>query len=207
MIDGKLIIDLNCCLKIIVFDREEIMNKLYLIQKLNGRKKQLIQLSVDIFVYLVVVLSMLIIRPSFDNALTARTVILQAVIGLFVLFLVRLSCGIYRRTNKGIGAKLYFDYFCSDVISMLLVIIAQRILFYTDRIEVLTIATISLLSLALTLLFRYMNYLKMMNSIDLTELIPFSPPDISELEIKEVEDTLRSGWITTGPKTKKLNRD
>lgn len=34
--------------------------------------------------------------------------------------------------------------------------------------------------------------------------IAFSPPDISEEEIKEVIDTLRSGWITTGPKVKKL---
>lgn len=36
--------------------------------------------------------------------------------------------------------------------------------------------------------------------------IAFSPPDISELEIKEVAETLRSGWITTGPKTKELER-
>lgn len=32
--------------------------------------------------------------------------------------------------------------------------------------------------------------------------IPFSPPDISEVEINEVINTLKSGWITTGPKTK-----
>ena len=32
--------------------------------------------------------------------------------------------------------------------------------------------------------------------------IPFSPPDITQEEIDEVVDTLRSGWITTGPKTK-----
>jgi dTDP-4-amino-4,6-dideoxygalactose transaminase len=32
--------------------------------------------------------------------------------------------------------------------------------------------------------------------------IPFSPPDITRLEIEEVVDTLTSGWITTGPKTK-----
>lgn len=32
--------------------------------------------------------------------------------------------------------------------------------------------------------------------------IPFSPPDISAAEIDEVIDTLKSGWITTGPKTK-----
>lgn len=34
--------------------------------------------------------------------------------------------------------------------------------------------------------------------------IKFSPPDISELEICEVAEALRSGWITTGPRTKKL---
>lgn len=34
--------------------------------------------------------------------------------------------------------------------------------------------------------------------------ISFSPPDISELEIAEVVEALRSGWITTGPRTKKL---
>lgn len=37
--------------------------------------------------------------------------------------------------------------------------------------------------------------------------IPFSPPDISDSEIDEVIDTLKSGWITTGPKTKKFEND
>ena len=37
--------------------------------------------------------------------------------------------------------------------------------------------------------------------------IPFSPPDITEEEINEVVDTLRSGWITTGPKTKKFEEE
>lgn len=36
--------------------------------------------------------------------------------------------------------------------------------------------------------------------------IPFSPPDISELEISEVCEALRSGWITTGPKVKELEK-
>lgn len=36
--------------------------------------------------------------------------------------------------------------------------------------------------------------------------IPFSPPDISEAEISEVTEALRSGWITTGPRTKELER-
>lgn len=37
-------------------------------------------------------------------------------------------------------------------------------------------------------------------------LIPFSPPDISEEEIQEVAEALRSGWITTGPRTKQLEK-
>ncbi|MBQ6999064.1 MAG: DegT/DnrJ/EryC1/StrS family aminotransferase [Clostridia bacterium] len=36
--------------------------------------------------------------------------------------------------------------------------------------------------------------------------IPFSPPDISELEIEQVCEALRSGWITTGPRVKELER-
>ena len=36
--------------------------------------------------------------------------------------------------------------------------------------------------------------------------ISFSPPDISELEIEEVIAALKSGWITTGPRTKELER-
>ena len=35
----------------------------------------------------------------------------------------------------------------------------------------------------------------------------FSPPDITEREITEVVDTLRSGWITTGPKTKLFEKN
>lgn len=34
--------------------------------------------------------------------------------------------------------------------------------------------------------------------------IPFSPPDMSEAEVDEVAEALRSGWITTGPKTKEF---
>lgn len=36
--------------------------------------------------------------------------------------------------------------------------------------------------------------------------IPFSPPDITEAEVNLVAEALRSGWITTGPKTKELER-
>lgn len=52
---------------------------------------------------------------------------------------------------------------------------------------------------------------KKMSNVDsknqiLKKYIPFSPPDISELEITEVIEALRSGWITTGPRTKELER-
>lgn len=37
--------------------------------------------------------------------------------------------------------------------------------------------------------------------------IPFSPPDITDAEIAQVTEALKSGWITTGPKTKELERE
>lgn len=36
--------------------------------------------------------------------------------------------------------------------------------------------------------------------------IPFSPPDMTEAEVKEVREAILSGWITTGPRTKKLEQ-
>jgi dTDP-4-amino-4,6-dideoxygalactose transaminase len=40
-----------------------------------------------------------------------------------------------------------------------------------------------------------------------SEYLPFSPPCISEAEVEAVADTLRSGWITTGPKVKQFERE
>lgn len=39
-----------------------------------------------------------------------------------------------------------------------------------------------------------------------TEFLPFSPPDVTEEEIAAVVETLRSGWITSGPKTKQFEQ-
>ena len=36
--------------------------------------------------------------------------------------------------------------------------------------------------------------------------ISFSPPDITEAEVSAVADALRSGWITTGPSTKEIEK-
>ena len=38
-------------------------------------------------------------------------------------------------------------------------------------------------------------------------MVPFSPPDITEEEIEAVSEVLRSGWITTGPRTKQLEKE
>lgn len=43
--------------------------------------------------------------------------------------------------------------------------------------------------------------------IENIRVIPFSPPDISDLEISEVVETLKSGWITTGKRTKQLEKN
>ena len=45
------------------------------------------------------------------------------------------------------------------------------------------------------------------NSSFVKRNIGFSPPDITELEIEEVAQALRSGWITTGPRTKQLEKN
>ena len=37
--------------------------------------------------------------------------------------------------------------------------------------------------------------------------IPFSPPDMTEAEVNEVREAILSGWITTGPRTKELERE
>lgn len=37
--------------------------------------------------------------------------------------------------------------------------------------------------------------------------IPFSPPDMTDLEVEEVIAAIRSGWITTGPKTKEFEKE
>lgn len=46
-----------------------------------------------------------------------------------------------------------------------------------------------------------------MNIMENKKMIPFSPPDISEFEINEVAEVLRSGWITTGSRTKQLEKN
>ena len=48
-----------------------------------------------------------------------------------------------------------------------------------------------------------MDTIKKSNSI----IVPFSPPDVTDAEIQEVICALKSGWITTGPRTKQLEKE
>jgi dTDP-4-amino-4,6-dideoxygalactose transaminase len=41
----------------------------------------------------------------------------------------------------------------------------------------------------------------------MTDFLPFALPDVGEEEIAEVVDALRSGWVTTGPKTRRFETD
>ena len=41
----------------------------------------------------------------------------------------------------------------------------------------------------------------------MSDFLPFALPDINDDEINEVVDSLRSGWLTTGPKTKRFESD
>src|SRR5262245_30420569 len=41
----------------------------------------------------------------------------------------------------------------------------------------------------------------------MNSFLPYALPDIGENEISEVVDTLRSGWLTTGPKTRAFEKD
>ena len=38
----------------------------------------------------------------------------------------------------------------------------------------------------------------------ITKKIPFSPPDMTYAEVEEVKESILSGWITTGPRTKEF---
>lgn len=46
-----------------------------------------------------------------------------------------------------------------------------------------------------------------LNIMSKTRNIPFSPPDITDVEIKEVVKVFKSGWITTGPRVKKFEKE
>ena len=82
-----------------------------------------------------------------------------------------------------------------------------RLLYYNDRCLSIEMCSRKRKSRHLGLLGHLKYYKEAGGSRISMRNIPFSPPDISELEIAEVCEALRSGWITTGPRTKQLEQE
>lgn len=161
----------------------------------------------DLLFYFIGALLILIVHPSFDNYLSSRTIILQCGLACILILGSRFVIGVYSKNNNRINDIVnYGRLFLADIISLGVNVILQHLLFYKDRIELVTMLLIVLWTFISSSTLRFIFYIIDIKSIALTETIPFSPPDISELEIKEVEAALRSGWITTGPRTKKLEK-
>ncbi len=161
----------------------------------------------DIISYLVISSLILIMRPSFDEKLSFRTILLQICVGFVVIAVIRSLFGVYKYRRTGDRITYILRLIASDCVGLAAFYFVQHLLVYTDRIELVTISLICVLTMVLSVLLRWYQYYRDKRAIDLSDVIPFSPPDISELEISEVCNALRSGWITTGPRTKMLENN
>lgn len=173
---------------------------------MDRKKSFLVTIGADIVAYFISSLLILYFHPSFDSFLGWRIIILQCVLAFAVIGLSRFIIGVYQRRKAASLQNVSIRLFISDGISLVLLFIAQFVLAHTDRIEFVTLTMICASTLLEGFAIRFLVAEISQRSINLTETIPFSPPDISELEIMEVEKALRSGWITTGPRTKKLEK-
>ncbi len=172
-------------------------------KKRNRQRLQRLYLSViDFLIYSAISLFILKIHPSYDNPLTYNTIVWQYLYGLGLVF----ACRIMFRVNWfewQFGKMLpYIRLITADFIAGVVFVILQRVV--NNRVEAIIVLLISSLNLLSTIVSRVIFKVFYDVSLNVSTEIPFSPPDISQLEINEVADTLRSGWITTGPKTKKL---
>lgn len=160
----------------------------------------------DLLSYVIVSLAILIIHPSFGGFLGMRIILLQFILCFAVISIVRVLNNVYTKQHIESTIHTYGRLLVSDIISFVVILLAQDLLASSDRLEVVTLFLIVVITLIASIAIRMLDYELSKRSIEVTDLIPFSPPDISELEIQEVEKALRSGWITTGPRTKKLEK-
>lgn len=158
----------------------------------------------DLFLYSIISLLILIIHPSFDSFLGTRIILLQFILCLAVIAIIRILNNVYTRQDIESTIHTYGRLLIADIISFAIILVAQNLLAASDRLEVVTLFLIVVITLIASIALRMGEYELSKRSIEVTDIIPFSPPDISELEVREVEKALRSGWITTGPRTKKL---
>lgn len=172
-------------------------------KKKKNKKKNLIILSaLDLVVYSAISLIILYVHPSYDNPLSSATVLWQYLYGLGLVF----ACRIMFRVNwlEWQFGKMtpYIRLISADFIATAVFLVLQSVV--KNPVEAIIVVLIMSLNLLATIVSRVVYKVLYDVSLNVSTEIPFSPPDISELEINEVADTLKSGWITTGPKTKKL---
>lgn len=161
----------------------------------------------DVIFYLIISAAVLFIRPSFDAKISTRGVFLQMIVGIIVIMGMRFLFEVYKFGRSGDRTTLIIRVIASDCVSIIVYYLVQHLLNYVDRVELVTVALIVILTMIMSVLIRWLQYYRDKKNIDLSDVIPFSPPDISELEIQEVTNALKSGWITTGPRTKLLEKN
>ncbi len=188
------------------------MTRLVITRKMKNKIKELqaediIIMLLDTIAYLFFATLTLVLRPSFEVKLSPRTILLQICVGFIVLAILRKLFGVYNYSKKTDRTTLIFRIVVADCVGIIAYYIVQRLLNSDDRIELVTAALIVIFTMATSVLVRWMRYIKDKKAINLSDDIPFSPPDISELEVQEVSNALRSGWITTGPRTKQLEKN
>ena len=172
----------------------------------NEKKKRIKSLTLltalDFIVYSAISLLILLKHPSYDDPLNTITIIWQYCYGLGLLF----ACRIMFRVNWlqwQFGKMIpYIRLITADFIAGVLFLVIQYVV--KNPVEAIIVLLISSLNLLATIVSRVIYKVLYDVSLNVSTEIPFSPPDISEIEINEIADTLKSGWITTGPKTKKL---
>ena len=156
----------------------------------------------DFLFYSSISILILIIHPSYDDPLSRGTIIWQYVLGLGVIGSFRIMLRVYWFDYQFGRLRPYIKLVLADMLAGVVLVVSQ--FFIKKPIEISTLIWILSFNLFASLTIRFLYKAFYDASINANLEIPFSPPDISELEIEEIADTLRSGWITTGPKTKKL---
>ena len=170
--------------------------------KRKNRKTGFLFAALDIVVYSAISLTILMIHPSYDDKLSSLTIVWQYLYGMGLIAACRIMLRIYWLRWQFGKLLPYIRLLFADFSAGVLYLILQGTV--TRPIELATAFAIMALTLLATVVTRITYKVLYDISLNVSSEIPFSPPDISELEINEVADTLRSGWITTGPKTKKL---
>ncbi|MCF0115993.1 MAG: DegT/DnrJ/EryC1/StrS aminotransferase family protein, partial [Erysipelotrichaceae bacterium] len=162
----------------------------------------------DIVIFILVI-SILYLLNSFrpDSFVVNDFLLPRVLLALCLLLLARFAFRIYSiEWNKALS-DAYVRLFIADGIACLLYVLVG----YVDwsrylgfSFSVLLYVSVLVGTIASRLLYQKIDTNKQRN---VAKKVQFSPPDITDAEIAEVVDALKSGWITTGPRTKQFERN